>query len=728
MNKLPKLSIAAAMATVVGAGSAVAQENESGKTADALEEVVVTARQRSESLQDVPDAITVFNSTKLETASVTRLEDYVNLSPNIILREGFRAGSTSLTVRGITGAQNGWAPVTYIVDGVKASSQDALNGASLTDIERIEILRGPQGGLYGAGAIAGAINVITKAPTEDPEYAVKLGLGKGNGKTVQAVASGPLGSGESLLYRLNLNYLDTDGLIDDADGDDVDFEEETVVRLRLISKATDDLTLDYRIAYTDIEAGAVTQDRIPGPEYVNDFSSSVARLERGILGSETREFFETALKVDYEFEGAVLSSVTAYSDLEQEVYGTISWANPPFDDTFLGPVFGSGAEAGQSIDNFQNTEDNIETFSQDIRLTSTGDGDFRWVVGAEYLHREYTNLLSLGRIVGPVPGTVSQFVNQQDDREDNLWGVYGQFNWDITDRIELTLAARWDENTYSTIEVDPATGQPTGGIIDPSNGLHVDELEVTDSEFQPKVQVSFDVSEDLTVFGSAGRGFRTGFFNTSSLAAPETSDNYEVGFKSTLADGRMTLNGSIFYTDYSQQQTSDGTDEPPFRRTVNIPESELLGAEVEFVGKLTDQWLLEVGLSYLDSEIEDSGGLSTPAAPDKTANVALQYNHPLDDGLELVARADYRYQGEMYLSLSVPATPEDPFVTTYDITPKEFINFRVGVEAQDWSLALYGKNITNERTAYTTFNIGRSPHYRSFNKPEDYGVEFTLRF
>ena len=144
-----------------------------------IEEIVVTARHRQESLQDVPIAVTAFDAAKIEAAGITDINGFVNLTPNFIAREAFRSGVTFLTIRGITTGQQGFAPITYVVDGVKASSLDAVNQGVLFDLERIEVLKGPQSALYGAGAIAGAVNVITKGPTDEFEGKVKLGYAEG---------------------------------------------------------------------------------------------------------------------------------------------------------------------------------------------------------------------------------------------------------------------------------------------------------------------------------------------------------------------------------------------------------------------------------------------------------------------------------------------------------------------------------------------------------------------
>lgn len=211
------------------AGNASAAERavpQDGATQSAaLEEIVVTSRRREESVQDVPDSITVLSAAMLEAAGVKEVGDFVQMTPNITLREAYRAGVTLITIRGITTGQQGWAPVTYVVDGVPTGSLDAINLGALVGVERIEVLKGPQSALYGAGAIAGAINVITKDPTDEFESEGRVSLGKGRDVQTALSVSGPVVA-DSVLFRLDGYYRKGDGLLEDQDGDHLDFERQ----------------------------------------------------------------------------------------------------------------------------------------------------------------------------------------------------------------------------------------------------------------------------------------------------------------------------------------------------------------------------------------------------------------------------------------------------------------------------------------------------------------------
>jgi len=708
-----------AVAGVTAASTTIAQEDETY----VLEEIVVTARHRVENLQDVPDAITAFSADRIKDAGIDDVQDFIDQTPNVIMRETFRAGVTLITVRGVTTGQQGWAPVTYVVDGVKAGALDAINQGALNDIERIEVLKGPQGALYGAGAIAGAINVVTQLPSNEFEAGLRLSAAEGNDYRLSGTLSGAFVE-DKLLYRLGVYQRDNDGLIETTDGHEVDFEEQLTWRGRLIYKPADTLTMDFRASYSDITAGAAAQDILTSINDIDEFDTSrTPGPRRGILGEEDRTFEEFSLKVDWDTDFATLTSITGYQDIAQSLFGSASWDKPPVSNSLFGPVFGDAASAGQAIDDFQDLADNFEVFTQDVRLTSNGDGDLRWVLGAEYLKREVINKLGVGRVMGPVPGELLYFLKRFDEKEDEILGFYSQLNYDLSEGLELTVAARYDENEYQTLQFDPASGEVIPTLDEDGNA--VDKLTNTDSKFQPKLQLSYDWSDDLMTYVTVAKGFRTGFFNTGNLSKAETTDNYELGFKSTLARGSAQLNGALFYIDYSDQQNTNVIATPPFRISNNIPESKMMGLELELVSRLSDSLEINSALGYMDTEIEGTQ-LTTPATPEWTFNLGVQYEKEVLGGAQWMTRVDYRYQGEMYLKLTTEASGE--FQDDFWIEGKHYLNIRSGIEFDHWRFTGFINNALDERQANDIAAFGPDKIVRSFNAPSQWGLEAAYTF
>lgn len=694
---------------------ASAQNANTVQDANKFDEIIVTARKRAESLQDVPEAVTAFTLSDIESAGIDDVADFVELTPNVIIRETFRAGVTFITVRGITTGQQGWAPVTFVVDGVQAGSLDAINQGALLDLEQIEVLKGPQGALYGAGAIAGAINITTKKPSDVVEGGVKLRYGKGDDKTVSAVISGPIVEGK-LRGLVSGYYRDADGLIDSVDGRDLDFEEQATIRGRLIYDASDDLTFDLRGSYSDIEAGAAFQDKLFDAADVDQFDNDRAPGPvRGRLGVENREFVEGSLKIDWETDLGTFTSVSGYSDIQQDLDGSASWDNPlrPGAQGAFGPLNGAIALGGTDtvFDNFQQLQDNFKVFTQDVRLTSNNEGPFRWLVGASYLDREVENLLNVGFVVNEASGPLASAFQRFDVRNDQAWGLYGQVNYDISDRLELTLAGRYDENDFDTTHYTDATATTVVTTLD-TEGNVVDTLQNTDSKFQPKATLSYDISDNVMGYVTYAEGFRYGFFNTGNLTKSESTKNYEAGIKSQF--GPVTLNAAAFRIDYSDQQFTSLITVPPFRVTTNLPPTTINGIEVEFTANLSDNFKLFGGLGLLDAEQDN--GFKSPATPPITFNLGGAYNGKIGE-FDHTARIDMRSQGRFFLGP----------IEEYTVSAKQYINLRTSIGKNNWSIAAFADNILDERQA-NDFSPLAGGIIRAQSKPGTYGVELGYKF
>ncbi len=693
---------------------------------DARDLIVVTARGREESLQDIPESIIAFDAEDIEARGIVDIQGVFSQTPNLYARETFRAGVTFFTVRGVTTGQQGWAPITYVVDGVKTATVDAINQNALFDIERIEVLKGPQGGLYGAGAIAGAVNVVTKRPTNEFTGQVIGSYVKGNDATLRGTVSGPLVE-DKLLFKLSGYYRNTDGLTDTIQGKDIDFEENASIRGRLLFAPTENLSIDLRAAYTVIEAGAAKQSRFgAGPAEINIFERS-RDPSRGVLGVEDREIVDLSAKVDIELPFGTFTSTTGYMDLEQDLFGTVSWTVPPGlgeapGSGAFGPIFGLNAlpatdpaAASMPSDHFQDLFDNFGVFTQDVRLVSRSDQRLRWLVGFEHINRNADQGLRLGFLLGPDESAEFPIVDRFDEKSDSIWGVYGQLQYDVSDRLELTFAARYDEDNFDTTQFDGATGTLVQQL-DP-NGVLVDRLEESDSGFQPKVTLAYEVNDKFNTYLTYGRGFRFGFFNTGNLTQQESTDNFELGFRSSLADGALNLNGSVFYIDYSDQQLTTVIATPPFRVTANIPSTEIIGVEMDFNYSLSDQIQINGAVGFLNAEISGGGG-RTPSTPEWTANLGAQFTQPVTDSVELIGRADWRYQGGHILL--------DGAGNVYQINAANLIGLRVGVQSDHWRLVGFAKNLANKRFATDAAFFGF--FVRDYNDPRSYGVELTLRF
>ena len=414
------------------------------------------------------------------------------------------------------------------------------------------------------------------------------------------------------------------------------------------------------------------------------------------------------MKLDWEIGGATLTSISVYSKLDQDLYGSTSWQTPP-GFGFCGPIGG----AGEPPDCFQVLVDDFEVMSQDLRLTSRSDQRLRWLVGAAYLDREAGNLLRIGAAALDSNGSVvpgpAPFLDRADLRRDRVSGIYGQINYDVTQALEATVALRWDENRYDTTQyttLDFVTPVPT-----PDGEI---TQRAKDSELQPKVQLAYRWNDALMTYLGYARGFRTGFFNTGTLTQAETTSNYELGFKATLWDRRMQLNGAVFHIDYSNQQFTTIIPTPPFRATENISGTSIDGLELEGIVQPLYHWNISAGLGVTKAEVDD--GTTAPSTPDYTLNLSTDYTLDLNASWSLIGRVDYRRQASQYLARN----------ERFEIGPKDYVNLRLALDGQRWKWTAYVDNALDERQANEVNNVGFG-YIRVPNRPRTYGLEFSFK-
>lgn len=709
--------------------SATAQTSPASDEASAIEgvgEIVVTARRREESLQRVPDAVSVITASDIENAGITHVGDFMSLVPNLTYRDGsaFSSGYIFIAMRGIGNGQLGWAPVTFTVDGVPSTSLDAINSGSLDDIARIEVLRGPQSALYGAGAIAGAINVVTERPTNELRLKTRLGYANGDDRSFGAMLSGPIIE-DKLLFQVRANYRDADGLFESgSNGIDLGFKEQKKVSGRLLLTPYAGLEFDLRGSFVRENNGSTYQDKLISLDQAETFNSSTD-ARRAFPGEEDRELVDLSLRVQADFAAASLISVTGYSNIDQTIESSLCYDDPnaPLVDDpapglqascLFGPAFGTAAVPGAPIDNFYSAVDNYETFTQDVRLVSSGDSRIRWLGGVSYLTRKALNGFDGGLITAPGSDRVTLFPSW-NGREDTWWGAYGQVSADLTERLELTTALRYDDNEYENTTYTMRDKSTIIPVPDP-NGLLGPTQDEKRHAYQPKVQLSFRFTPAAMGYATWSKGFRAGFFSGGSFTLPEKTTNFEVGLKSAWLDKRLRANAAVFHIDYSDQQFSTVINQPPFRVPVTLPETNIDGVELETTFAAGRGLTLGASLGYLDSvDVEDT---RSPFAPKWTGNVSADWARPVNAQWVFNVRGDYRYDSEMYLGRN----------QTSQIPSAGFANLRAGLTGEHWRVALFSKNLFDERQAELEIAFLAGGYVRYANEPRTYGVEVGYEF
>ena len=351
-----------------------------------------------ESLQDVPAAVTAFDSQAISNAGIERPADFIALTPNVTLVETQNAGNAFVIIRGITQNRNSEPSVAVIVDGVQQVNPAQFN-QDLFDIEQIEVLKGPQGGLYGRNAIGGAIIITTKKPTDEFSGNITAGVDNGFGYYVRGGVSGPLAEGVKL--RVAGSWYDTDGFINNAFlNEKADPVEDFSLRGNLLIEATDKLTFDLRASVNQLRTQGLYYNIVAD---VND----IAPVEVNNRGQNDRDIYNMSLKVEYAGDNAVLTSISSYDTVKEVLTGD-AFDFKPIPDSFFFNLFEAIIGPGQGFDLNQSQYLNVKAFSQEVRLASPEDGRaFNWMAGGYLI--DTTRFISTGNMIDTNNGVFPVF-------------------------------------------------------------------------------------------------------------------------------------------------------------------------------------------------------------------------------------------------------------------------------------------------------------------------------
>ena len=544
-----------------GIGQAWAQDEDgTPETASSpVDTIIVKGLKRDEKFIEVPVTVQVFDEAAIENAGIERPQDYLRLTPNVTFLSANHAGEFFVNIRGQASVRQSESAVAVVIDGVQLATQNEFNG-ELFDLQQIEVLKGPQGALYGRNAAAGAIIITTKAPTDDFEGQGKFSYG--NWSSVKATASvgGAIVPGK-LRFRAAGAYTDTDGPFTNIVTGEKSFRlSEKLGRLRLDWLASDDLTLDFRIGASEVTGGALAfNPQIAGTTVGGVFVGGIdtnntdVPFVADVEGRNLQSKFDTSLKADWDLGFATLTSVTAWSQITDNYQGK----NLPYAD-FLDPRNDFGVFAVVFGDRTQKFRIANRAFTQELRLTSSDDARIQWQFGFYFLDadRKFTTEQGLngrpllnpdGTIVPPLSlapdGSLIRTlqgggiilptlgidgidtVNPTDNYDNNLFGAtnyapFGNVQFNLTDALEVSLALRYDieKRSIRTLTPDipnPVTGASTFNLCVLTTGRPADECfeKETFKQLQPKATITYVFGDEGSIFFSYGRSFKSGGFN-----------------------------------------------------------------------------------------------------------------------------------------------------------------------------------------------------------------------
>jgi iron complex outermembrane recepter protein len=750
---LRKTAIACAVSTVWASspGLAIADEE-----VLALEEIVVTARKRAEFIQDVPVAVTALGE-QLQRSTVRNLQDTQNYVPNVIIDRTPGNQGAAISIRGISFQEVDKSldpPNGIILDGVYMG---ITAGAVLNnfDIDRIEILRGPQGTLFGKNTIGGAINVIRSAPTREWGAKVKITAGDWNKQEYQGVLNMPLTENGGLkLYGSSMEhdgYIENNIIGDDIGG--VDFQQ---VGGTMAFNLTDDLDVSLTVERTndDSEGGSWANFNtmsdftcittlglgIPGiPESNSPFGSGCADLDENSDEDHSsvneRNWADTTtdyanLTANWLVGDWALTSITGYVDRDEATRLEYDASA----NEFLYVI--AGSEYSQ--------------FSQEFRINGNLTENINLTAGVYYWESEYWQtqdsfdmwyFFGFNESMHPDfgPGDISQ--NLTGEGDNTAYAIFANMDWSITENLILNLGGRYtqEEKTFQS-QTGSYDHIRWGVPIIPEGETR--NLKDDWKEFSPRVALQYNFNDDLMVFGSYSSGFKSGGFfartqdiNNLNSYDPEYVDTWELGVKSEWLDNRIRFNATAFLADYSDKQEDIiVANESGEVGTIvaNASDAEIMGLEMEFTAAVTEGLTIFAHAGLLDSEysdfdaditgdgiVTDNSGLIIRNTPEKTFGAGADYLRDLSFA-SLGVHYNYFWR--------------DGYQTIFDNHPlgevdaAGFHNGSIDLTFKDkYRVSFYGRNLSDERYARVVL-IPPVSNFGQYNEPRNYGIEFTLDF
>lgn len=738
------------LAVVCGATVAAAQESGSdAQTFDdgVVEEIVVTAQKRTQTLSEVPISLATLDSEFIRRTGIDNFEEASRFIPNFNFYQGFDRSEVAINIRGLTsGTSNpGIDPsVGFFIDGVYIARPAALTG-KLTDIARLEVLRGPQGTLYGRNTSAGAVNLYTTDPSDELEASLLAGYGNYDALDLRARVSNTL-PGDSVGFVLSAFYDQADSYLDNvATGDPLGDVEDFGGRLKLVVEPNDSVSIRLAADYSESNAtasAAVGAFRKDQADLFTVLGAAAAAMNPALAGNvrfvqdvpvdtfdratgrsdepqaDDLEQYGVSAEISVDLGFATLTSLTAYR--ESEDFAAI---DPDFSaaDLFLTSV---------------RNED--EQFSEELRLASNASGSpLDYLLGLYLFDSEFVadTQTSFGvplfgqfnAAMPPNPIVEPQSANSVSAQETEAFAAFGQLAYHFTDSLSLTYGFRYnDESKEGVINQNPDRGiNSESGIPFPLQfpvlvGL---QSEVDDDDFINMVSLNYELGVNSNLYAAYSEGLKSGGINASILLntnaltfEKETSRNYEIGYRNVLDNG-LRFNTALFFMTFDQLQVQTFDPSNPANIIVtNAGEAEIFGVEADAYWSPVDGLELNAAVAYNDSQYKDTvfpgfeigqnpqipgvdlrlpavadvDGRTLSRAPEWTFTLGAQYSFPLSDDWQVSLRADYSYIDSQFL---------DPILSPQsEIDAYNLVNLRASVETADglWRFTLFGNNVFDE--------------------------------
>lgn len=730
---------------------------QSGDEAIRLEEVVVTARKREQSLQDVGLSVTAFSSEEIKRLKLTTSVEVAAHTPNLNINQAFANSVPQVFIRGVglkDPNANANGAVGIYVDDVNLVSPMALT-FQLYDIDRVEVLKGPQGTLYGRNTTGGAVKFISTKPTEEFEGYLRAGIGNYDSLQFEGAVSGSLT--DSITARIAAVSNRADGFHDNrVTGNEMGDTDARAVRALFNWQISDNASALLNLHGGNTDTSSVPFEHSGRVDLAGNPCDPRAATCYDFLGY--RDADNDIYKHDIDFEGKTeLDNAGASLEVNIDIGDMLLTSITAYENSKRY----HREDADASPFNVLNTywDDDNTQFSQELRLSSGSDTRLNWIVGAFYSKEDndlinqydfFRGFRDLVEAENPLAfpggfdpdgvnslGVTPFFVDQRFSQEGESFALFAHAEWDVSDRVSVIAGIRYTEEER---EMEQLTAFVEPGFSIPIVPAYSDDTDF--DNLSGKLGVEFRPNEDWLFYGNISTGFKSGGYNGAlvfDVAAlkpfdEETLTSYEIGFKSTLFGGRARLNAAVFHYKYEDMQlfTFASVGGLPVQVLDNAGESSITGMEAELDMLVTERLDVRLGLGILDTELDkyetalvggDLSGNELVLSPEVSFNARIRYEWPLNELGVLALQTDVNYQDDIYL------TPDNSDLLAQD--GYWLWNGRVSLNSLDerWNLSAWIKNIEDKEYLTEAYDFSSNGwDLLIHGMPRTYGVDVTFRF